>query len=134
MVEGPRASMAVAENNIYLTWWDNKTGNNEVFFAASNDSGKSFDKPINLSNSKAGSADSQITASQNNVFVTWWDNKTGSSEVFSRASADRGKTFKEAVMLRSVGTSPFKTLNAPPLSQISVDTLGAASGNNEYIA
>jgi len=24
---GPRASMAANANNIYLTWWDNKTGN-----------------------------------------------------------------------------------------------------------
>jgi hypothetical protein len=38
---GPRASMAVSGNNIYLTWWDNKTGNNEVYFGASNDGGKS---------------------------------------------------------------------------------------------
>ena len=64
---GPRASMAVsANNNIYLTWWDNKTGNNEVYFSGSNDAGKSF-KPINLSNDKGGSADSQIAASGNNV-------------------------------------------------------------------
>jgi len=133
--QGPRASMAVSQNNIYLTWWDNKTGNNEVFFAGSNDNGKSFDKPINVSNDKGSSADSQVTASQNNVFVTWWDNKTGSWEVFSRASADGGKTFGEAGMLKSVGTSPLKTLTAPPSSQISVDTLVAASGsNNEYVA
>jgi hypothetical protein len=45
---GPRASIAVSGNNVYLTWWDNKTGNNEVFFAASNDNGKSFDKPLTL--------------------------------------------------------------------------------------
>lgn len=131
---GPRASMAVSENNIYLTWWDNKTGNNEVFVASSNDSGKTFDTPTNLSNAKGASADSQIAASEDNVFVTWWDNKTGSWEVFSRASTDSGKTFGEAVMLKSVGTSPVKTLKAPPPTTISVDTLVAASGNsNEYV-
>jgi len=69
---GPRASMAVSDtNNVFLTWWDNKTGNNEVFFAGSNDSGKTFDEPINLSNAKGASADSQIAASGDNVFVTW---------------------------------------------------------------
>src|ERR671939_1600655 len=52
---GPRASMAANANNIYLTWWDNKTGNNEVYFGASNDSGKSFGKPINLSDDNGGS-------------------------------------------------------------------------------
>src|SRR5574341_662832 len=73
----PRTSMALSGNNIYLTWWDNKTGNNEVFFASSTDNGKTFDTPINLSNAKGASADSQIATSQNNVYVTWWDNKTG---------------------------------------------------------
>jgi hypothetical protein len=82
LIQG-RASMAVSgNNNVYLTWWDNKTGNNEVFFAGSNDSGKTFHKPINLSNAKGGSADSKIAASGSNVYVTWWDNKTGDWQVF----------------------------------------------------
>src|SRR5919197_2582045 len=52
MYSGPRASMAVSgNNNIYLTWWDNKTGNNEVYFGGSNDGGKTFGSPINISNS-----------------------------------------------------------------------------------
>ena len=133
---GPRASMAVsANNNIYLTWWDNKTGNNEVYFSGSNDAGKSF-KPINLSNDKGGSADSQIAASGNNVYVSWWDNKTGNWEVFSRSSTDNGTTFGNAVVLKSIGSSPVKILKAPPSNTISVDTIvAAASGNNnnEYV-
>jgi hypothetical protein len=135
LYSGPRASMAVSDtNNIYLTWWDNKTGNNEVFFAKSNDSGKTFDKPINLSNAKGGSADSQIAASGDNVFVTWWDNKTGSWQVFSRASTDGGKTFADGIILKSIGTSAVKVLKAPSSDTISVDTLVAASGNNNEYA
>ena len=135
LYSGPRASIAVSDtNNIYLTWWDNKTGNNEVFFARSNDSGKTFDKPINLSNAKGGSADSQIAGSGDNVFVTWWDNKTGSWEVFSKVSTDGGKTFADGIKLKSIGTSAVKVLKAPPSDTISVDTLVAASGNNnEYV-
>lgn len=130
---GARASIAVSGDNIYLTWWDNKTGNNEVFFAASNDGGKTFDKEINLSNAKGGSADSQIAAQGDNVYVTWWDNKTGNWQVFSRASSESGKTFGDSVLLKSIGDSPVKTLKAPPSNTISVDTVVAASGNNEYV-
>jgi hypothetical protein len=131
---GPRASLAVSGNNIYLTWWDNKTGNNEVFFAGSSNGGKSFRNPINLSNATGGSADSQVAASGSNVYVTWWDNKTGSWQVFSRASTDDGKSFGNATMLKSIGNSTAKTpLKAPPSNTISVDTLAAASGDNEYI-
>jgi len=124
--------MAVSDNNIYLTWWDNKTGNNEVFFAASIDGGKTFGKEINLSNAKGGSADSQISAQGNNVYVTWWDNKTGDWQEFSKVSNNNGKTFGDAIMLKSIGNSPVKTLKAPPSDTISVDTIVSASGNNEY--
>jgi hypothetical protein len=134
LYSGPRASIAISGNNsIYLTWWDNKTGNNEVFFAGSTDGGKTFGEPINLSNAKGASADSQIAAAQNSVYVTWWDNKTGNWDVFSRASTDGGKTFDEAVMLKSIGSSPVKTLKAPSPTTISVDTIVAASGTNEYV-
>ena len=129
----PRTSIALSGNNIYLTWWDNKTGNNEVFFARSTDNGKTFDTPINLSNAKGASADSQIATAQNNLYVTWWDNKTGVWEVFSRASTDGGKTFADAIMLKSVGTSPLKKLDGPTPETIFLDTLVVASGNNEYV-
>jgi hypothetical protein len=128
----PRTSIALSGNNVYLTWWDNKTGNNEVFFARSTDNGKTFDTPINLSDAKGASADSQIAVAQNNVYVTWWDNKTGIWEVFSRASTDGGKTFADGIMLKSVGTSPIKKLDGPTPETIFLDTLVAASGNNEY--
>jgi hypothetical protein len=131
---GPRASMAVNANNIYLTWWDNKTGNNEVYFGASNDSGKSFGKPINLSDDKGGSADSQIAATPNNVYVTWWDNSTENWQVFSRSSNDTGRTFGNTVMIKAVGSTPVKHLNAPPSNTTSVDTIVAGViGNKEYV-
>jgi len=37
------------------------------------------------------------------------------------------------VSIKSIGNSPVKTLKAPPSNTISVDTIVAASGNNEYI-
>ena len=132
---GPRASIVVSENNIYLTWWDNTTGNNEVYFVKSNDSGKNFSTPINLSNDKGASADSQIAASHNNVYVTWWDNTTGNWEVLSRASNNNGTVFLDAVMLKGIGRSPMKHLNSPSSNTTSVDTIVAAvTGNKEYVA
>jgi hypothetical protein len=130
---GPRTSIALSGNNIYVAWWDNKTGNNEISFARSTDNGKTFDKTINLSNAKGASADSQIATQGYNVYVSWWDNQTGSWNVFSRASTDGGKTFGDAVMLKSIGSSPLKKLTAPPSDTIPVDTAVAASGNNEYV-
>ena len=35
-------------NHVYITWWTNKTGNDEVMFKASTDAGKTFGDKMNL--------------------------------------------------------------------------------------
>src|SRR5919108_3773712 len=95
------APIATSGDNVYVTWWDNKTGNWEVFFAKSTDSGETFDDTINLSNANGRSEDASIAASGDNVYVTWWDNKTGTREVFFRASTNNGETFGNTIMLNS---------------------------------
>jgi hypothetical protein len=44
------APAVISGDNIYITWWSNKTGNNEVLFRASTDGGATFGDKINLSN------------------------------------------------------------------------------------
>jgi hypothetical protein len=41
------APVATSGNNVYVSWWNNKTGNDEVMFKVSTDGGKTFaDKMI----------------------------------------------------------------------------------------
>jgi hypothetical protein len=95
------APITASGDNVYVTWWDNKTGNWEVFFAKSTDNGETFDDTINLSNANGRSEDASIAASGDNVYVTWWDNKTGTREPFFRGSTDSGETFGNTIMLNS---------------------------------
>ena len=85
----------------------------------------------------SGPRASIAVSGSNNVYLTWWDNKTGSWEVFSKASTDNGKTFgNDAVVIKSVGSSPVKGLKAPSSNTTSVDTIVAApsgGSNNEYV-
>ena len=43
--------IAISDDNIYVAWPTNKTGNYEVMFRASTDGGATFTDKINLSNS-----------------------------------------------------------------------------------
>ena len=52
---------------------ESPAGNFDIFFAASNNNGKSFGIPINLSNNPGFSLNPQIATSGNNVYVTWED-------------------------------------------------------------
>jgi hypothetical protein len=89
------------DKNVYVAWWTNKTGNDEVMFKASTNGGKTFGDKINLSNTtNSQSQDVQIAASGSNVYVSWWEraNQT-SNEPVLRVSNDNGKTFGEKTIL-----------------------------------
>jgi hypothetical protein len=99
------APVATSGDNVYIAWWTNKTGNDEVMFRASTDGGKTFGEKINLSNStKADSQDAQIDASGDRVFVTWWERNATSNQPVLRISNDNGKTFGEIFRLSANGT------------------------------
>jgi len=94
------APIATSGDNVYIAWPSNKTGNDEVMFKASTDSGKTFGNKMNLSNSpKSESQDVQIAAAGNNVYVTWWERNQTMNEPILRVSNDNGKTFGEKIML-----------------------------------
>jgi c-di-AMP phosphodiesterase-like protein len=97
--------IAISDNNVYVTWWTNKTGNDEVMFRASTDNGVTFGDKMNLSNTtEADSDDAQIAASGNSVYVTWWERNDTSDEPVARVSNDNGATFGPLLRLATNGT------------------------------
>jgi hypothetical protein len=99
------APVATSGDNVYIAWWTNKTGNDEVTFRASTDGGKTFGDKINLSNTtKSESQDAHIDASGDRVFVTWWERNATSEEPLLRTSTDMGATFGPIMKLSTNGT------------------------------
>lgn len=95
-----QAPIATSDDSLYIAWWTNKTGNDEVMFKASTDSGKTFGDKINLSNSSnSESQDVQIAASGSNVYVTWWERNQTMNEPILRISNNNGKAFGEKIIL-----------------------------------
>ena len=100
-----RAPIATSDNNVYITWWSNRTGNFEVMFRASTDNGVTFGDKMNLSNTtEADSDDAEIAASGNSVYVTWWERNDTSDEPVARVSNDNGATFGSLLRLAANGT------------------------------
>ena len=100
-----KAPIATSGDNVYITWWSNKTGNEEVMFRASTDNGATFGDKINLSNTtEADSDDAEIAASGNNVYVSWWERNETSDTPVARVSNDNGATFGPMLMLATNGT------------------------------
>jgi plastocyanin len=105
----PKAPMVASGDNLYIVWWTNKSGNWEVMFRASNDTGETIGDQINLSNSiDADSQNAEMVAQDDNVYVSWWETSTNpankTSESMLRISNDNGATFGPILMLGDNGT------------------------------
>ena len=102
------ARMAVSEDgrNVYAVWRDTIPITNdrgeldfygyaEIILVTSEDGGKTFGKPVNLSNNSLGSYGPEIAIHGNNVYVIWLESSFPSNvgETSFRMSNDGGKTF-----------------------------------------
>ena len=98
------APVAAFENDVYVAWWTNKTGNDEVMYRVSSDAGKTFTDKINLSNTpNSDSTDVEISADEGKVVITWWERSQTTNEPVIRISSDGGKTFGPILKLASDG-------------------------------
>lgn len=79
----PRLVISEDGNRIYILWqeivFSGGAHGGEIFFSRSNDGGKSFNQPLNLSNSIAGDGKGRLTA-------RYWDN--GSLDIIKGADDD----------------------------------------------
>jgi hypothetical protein len=137
---GRKAPIVVSGDNVYVTWASNKTGDWEVLFRASNNNGATFGDKINLSNSTgAESEDARVAASDDSVYVSWHDNKTGNVDTYMRASTDGGQTFGDIIRINGTGTLPqeleflLKIPGTDIFEDSAEDTKIAASGDNVYV-
>jgi len=101
--------VATEKGGVYVVWVDknNATGDSNIVFRDSNDSGKSFDRSVRLNRNASPNQTSvasypQIVATEKGgVYVVWVDknNATGDSNIVFRGSNDSGKSFDSSVRL-----------------------------------
>jgi len=101
--------VATEKGGVYVVWVDknNATGDSNIVFRDSNDSGKSFDRSVRLNRNASPNQTSvasypQIVATEKGgVYVVWVDknNATGDSNIVFRGSNDNGKSFDSSVRL-----------------------------------
>jgi hypothetical protein len=131
------APIATSEENVYVVWANNQS---EIMFRASNDNGVTFSDKINLSNSSEFSSLHPwvATSGDNNVYVSFHDNRTGNVDTYIRASTDGGQTFGDIIRINGTGTQPQQTKlvtipGVDPLLDTEENTRIAASGDNVYV-
>ena len=84
------------------------------------DGGNNFGPTRNLSNNDGLSIFPVVAISGNNVYVAWWDDSLGNSEILYRRSTNNGASF-----------GPIENLSNS--EGVSTHPAIAASGNNMYV-
>jgi hypothetical protein len=81
--------IAASENKLYVVWSDlyqrTYPGIFDIFFIFSNDEGRNFSQPVNLSNNQGSSILPRIATSRDNGYIVWSDTTTGNGDIYFRS-------------------------------------------------
>lgn len=83
-------SIAVSGLAVYVVWFDNRDGNEEIYSKRSIDGGGSWGTDIRMTNNTAISRNPSVTASGSAAHVVWEDNREGNWEIYYKGSIDEG--------------------------------------------
>jgi hypothetical protein len=123
--------IATSENNMYVVWSDNTTGNGDIYFKASTDNGTTFGGTTNLSNDLGRSTDPRIATSENNMYVVWSDTTTGNGDIYFKAS-NNGTTFSSRKNLsNNTGVSSSAKIATSGKSNVYVVWSDTTTGNGD---
>ena len=90
--------VAANGNNVYVVWEDKSTGNSDIYFKASKNSGASFGNTINLSHDVGFSGSPQVAVYGNDAHVVWQGISAGSSDLYFK-SIRGGNTLANTITL-----------------------------------
>jgi hypothetical protein len=89
------------DENVFVAWSDNQSGNEEIYFIASVDSGRTFGDTIPMSSSGVCAIQPDLAVQDSVVHLIWLDYKAENWEIFYRRSHDSGLTWEDERLLHS---------------------------------
>jgi hypothetical protein len=93
-------AISINENNRYhMVWFNQGDKGKGIFYASSNDQGKSLTKPMSVGLQSAQAAHPHMNSNGNNIDIVWTQFTGTEHEVWHQHSNNNGKSFTQAVML-----------------------------------
>lgn len=83
-------SVTVSGPAVHVVWFDNRDGNEEIYYKRSLDFGGSWGTDIRMTNNTAISRNPSVTTSGSAAHVVWEDNREGNWEIYYKGSIDEG--------------------------------------------
>jgi hypothetical protein len=83
-------SISFSGSVVHVVWYDDRDGNNEIYYKRSTDGGESWGEDTRLTNNSASSYNPSVTVSGSVVQIVWRDNRDENSEIYYKRSTDEG--------------------------------------------
>jgi hypothetical protein len=129
---------ATEKGDVYVVWVDknNKTGDTDIIFRSSNDSGMSFDdrNKLRRSDSLLSFSPQLIATEKGDVYVVWVDKNstTADRDITFRSSNDRGRDFERAINLNK-GEKKVSNSSLPQLATTQNDRVYVVWMDNQIL-
>lgn len=102
--QGNPSLAASPDGYVYASWSDNRNGQDDIYFAASRNGGKTFSRNLRLNQDEGRAVQSHPSVAAGPgglVVVAWEDFRSGQSEIYMARSTDGGKTFEPNRSIRA---------------------------------
>ena len=84
-VDSSNVESVIRNNELFVIWQDNNSGNQEILLVRSRDGGNTFDDIMNISNNDGTSECPSIAISKDKIHIVWEDDTLGNHEVFYKS-------------------------------------------------
>jgi hypothetical protein len=91
--------VAVSGSNVHVVWFDNRSGNYEIYYKRSTDNGGTWGTDIRLTDDPGSSFHPCVAVSGSNVHVAWRDERDENMEIYYKRSTDNGGSWGGDVRL-----------------------------------
>ena len=87
-------SLAARDQYVWISWFDSRDGNFEIYFKYSKDAGVSWSTNMRLTTTPGQSQRPVIVQRNNQIFIVYWDNTGFEDEVYFLQSNDLGLSWQ----------------------------------------
>jgi len=92
---------------VHVVWYDNRDGNEEIYYKRSTNSGTNWGSDTRLTNNSSGSNNPSVSLSGSVVHIVWYDNRDGNNEIYYKRSTDAGVSWGTDTRLTNNSSSSF---------------------------
>ena len=124
-------SVAVFNSNLHVVWYDNRDGDNEIYYKRSLDNATNWSEDLRLTNNTGSSEYPSVAVSGSEVHVVWTDNRDGDNEIYYKRSLDNGTNWSDDIRLTNSNGSSYSPSIAVSNSGVYLVWIDSRTGSDE---